>query len=656
MLSGNALGMVMSLANGIVKLAGRLDMLMAEKEAVQGPLYVPMPVIQIRTVLFGDQLDDLERYLKDTAHIVPDPLGTRRAQLVAAIEVKAVEVTRFFEQIFPDRAGFTIVDPENAYIQALKQRLPGLDLENADTRLAALYLRAGQDARGIGYVTRTALLVTDVLAEFGVEHASQFITHAPTRDLVTSIVGRFAEPDLDSFTEWGPLLRHGLVSALEGMVENKAAIEGSTPWLGAILSAVTAARDDPAGGTDFITGLVNGKGYQLLFSKGLLLAADRLAPEGAGAFNVIAADVLRGAAPLVRAHNAGFRSFFNDHWGDLLHAGLVAVDKHGPALLAGERPLLREVTLAVVKELSTQPELTRLSGDAVFHLVDIAIAVVAKDPSRLNGADAQPWLKAFVAAAVAVGNDQRVRAALGADGIEQVLLQGLGVLGDHPELVGADGAARVQWIGSVLAVVTQAGALDAKILASAAVTGVLERMARQPNLLTTRYADILAALTGDVAMAVKARGLSGVQATQALHACADAVLRNPALFDELGGQVAPAVVAAVLDAARSGQSGLLAGDTLVQLLDSVLSTVARHGQPLLALPGDAAALQLMLTTALKAGLARAEVELGHRLDASDLPPVLAALVAAVARGDITGFDPGAKEFQQAFASLVETVA
>jgi hypothetical protein len=214
----------------------------------------------------------------------------------------------------------------------------------------------------------------------------------------------------------------------------------------------------------------------------------------------------------------------------------------------------------------------------------------------------------------------------------------------------------VQWIGTVLTAVSQAGALDAKTLASATVTGVLERLSRQPNLVGTRYPEIVAALAGDLAAQVKARGLTGVQAAEALHAAADAVLRNPALFEKLDGQVAPAVVRAVLAAAGSDKTGLVSGATLVQVLRSVLNSFARRGQPLLALAGDGAALQAQLTAVLKAVLVRAEPELGQRLDGGDLPRMLAGLVGAVGRGNIAAFDPKSPEFPAAFETLFDAAA
>jgi len=43
MISSEAAALAISVAKGIIKLAGRLDYLMAEKQAVEGDLLVPMP-------------------------------------------------------------------------------------------------------------------------------------------------------------------------------------------------------------------------------------------------------------------------------------------------------------------------------------------------------------------------------------------------------------------------------------------------------------------------------------------------------------------------------------------------------------------------------------------------------------------------------------
>jgi len=658
MLSASALDLVMAVARGTIKLAGRLDLLMAEKEGVQGPLVIPMPVVTLANVTRVQRIDLLSGYLESTKAAVPDPLGSERARLATVLEDKApvAEIDRFFEQIFPDRAGLTNVDPDEKFVKALRLRAPGLDLDNPEIRLAAFYITAGEDARTIKYVARTALLVADVVAEFGAENAALFIRHQPTRDVVTTIVGRFAKPDLESFSDWSPLLRHALSTALEGLLDNKASIEGSVPWLDAVLSALAMAKEDPKGGEDFVTGLVNGKGYQLLFSKGLLIAADRLAPDDAQLYRQIAADVLQGAAPLVKANGSGFRGFFNDNWGELLRAGLTSIDKHGAVLLEGASPLLREVTLSLIGELARQPDLTALSREAVFKLADVAIGTAAKNPKLLTGSGAAAWFKAVVVSSVGAVSDQGVRQSLTRDGAQHVLLQALGVLGDQPELLVDKPGAAFELVGSVLKAVSVAGALDARTLGTATVTGVLERLADHPDLVGTRYAEMVSAFSGQLAQLVATKTFTAVQASDVIHAAADAALRNPDLFTRFEGNLASAVVTGVLKGAKASNTRLVAGATLVRLLDEVLQTVARRGQSLLEKAPTEAALVAKLMDTVSAGLERAEAELGRSADGASLPLVLSGLVAAVAQGELIELNPKAAKFIKVFARLSESVA
>jgi hypothetical protein len=65
------------------------------------------------------------------------------------------------------------------------------------------------------------------------------------------------------------------------------------------------------------------------------------------------------------------------------------------------------------------------------------------------------------------------------------------------------------------------------------------------------------------------------------------------------------------------------------------------------------ALVARVADIVTAGLARADQELGRRLDVTCMPLVLAGLVAAVARGEITVIDPADAKFEQAFALLAE---
>jgi hypothetical protein len=274
----------------------------------------------------------------------------------------------------------------------------------------------------------------------------------------------------------------------------------------------------------------------------------------------------------------------------------------------------------------------------------------------MSGAGGKPWVKEFITATLKALDDQGVRKTLGKEVVEQVVLKALGVLGEHTELLVERPGARVDLIGSVLNAVSPAGALDAKTLGTATITRILERLASNPNLARTRYPEIVATLAGDLAKHVAAKTLNGIQASDVLYSAAEALLRNPTLFEKLEGKVAAAVLSGVVKGAGTGTSGLLSGATLVAVLNEVFQAVARRGQPLLDKPTDAEALAAKVADTVKAGLARAEVELGRRMDGSDLPRVLAALVAAVARGEIIDVNPNSPKFQEAFVGLVEAFA
>ncbi len=656
MLSVGALELVMSVAYGVIKLAGRLDLLMAEKEAVTGPLVIPRPDIQFAALNAGEKLKALSEYLDRTRNVVPHPLGPHLAKLAAVVDNEGPgdDVRALFARLFPERDGVTKIDLEAEFIRGLKERMPALNLDDPDVRLAAFYVMSGKDRREIGYVTRTAFLVADVVGELGVENASRLIRHEPTRNLVTSIVGRFAQPDLESFTEWSPLLRHALGAALDGLLENRGTL-GGAPWLDAVLSAVVAARDDPAAGDDFVTGLINGQGYPLLFSKGLLLTAERLAPDGAELYSAVVADVLRGAAAIVKDNSGNFRNFFNDHWGELLRATLSSVEKHGTELLQGADPLVREITVSLIKELSARPHLATLSKETVFRLADAALGAAARDRSLLAGVEGAQRLKQFIDAGMNVLGDRGLTQRLSREGVEQVVLQALGALAEHPELLGGKPGAQLELAGRILQTVSAAGAFDGRALANATVSGLMEQLGHRPSLADTRYGDIIVAFSKTATELVTTRTLTGLQAADVMRAAQDAVLRNPALFARFDDELASIVVSGVLNGIQSGTNGLVAGATLVAVVDQTLQTVAQRGVLLLEKLPTKAALQATVDKTVAAGIRRAEAELGRSMDASGLPFVLAGLVAAVARGDLTQLqlDASAPEFQAVFGGLSE---
>lgn len=659
MLTSGALDLVMSVASGVVKLAGRLDLLKAEKAAVTGPLVIPRPDIQFDDLTAREKLERLDKYLKSTGDLNPHPLGSELAKLRAVVHNKGPgdDVQALFARIFPELNSISTIDPNAEFISGLRARLPALNLDDPEARLAAFYVMSGEDRREIGYVTRTAFLVADVVAELGVENAARFIRHEPTRHFAKRIVGKFAQPDLESFTAWSPLLRHALSIALDGLLENRDTL-GGAPWLDAVLSAVIAARDDPAAGEDFVTGLVNGQGYRLLFSKGLLLSTERLAPDGAELYGAVVADVLRNAAAVVKGNSGNFRTFFNDHWGELLRATLSSVEKHGLEVLQGADPLAREVTVSLIKDLSGRSNLTALSRETVFRLAEAALGAAVRNRSLLAGAQGAQWLKQFIDTGLSVLDDRGLTERLTRESVEQIVLQALGALAKHPQLLGVKPGAQIDRAGKILRSVAAAGALNGKTLAGATVSGLLEQLGRRPQLASTRFGDIVVAFSKTATELIMSGTLTGEQAADLMRTTQDAVQRNPALFERFDDELASIVVGGVLGGVRSGNATLVGGATLVAVIDQTLLTVAQRGALLLEKVATKADLEAIVTKTVAAGVRRAEAELGRSMDAGRLPFVLAGLVAAIARGELSQLqlDAGVPEFQTVFDRLSEAAS
>lgn len=656
MLSTEAAGLVISISQGLIKLSGRLDLLLAEKEATTGPLVLPMKQISLPNVPRAQRIKRLKAYLEQTKEAVPDPLGAKREALAALVTPGGAtdEVDEYFKRIFPNEAEVCVVDPDAEFTKALRTHLPGLDMDKPETRLAAFYVTAGRDGRELNYAARTALLVADCVAEVGAENAALIIHDPRLSAVVASIVRNLTKPDLETFTEWSPLLRHALAATLDGVLANRSALEGAEPWLDAILAALAMAREESESGEDFVTGLVRGRGYRVLISKGLLVAGDRLGPTGADPYRQVAADILRAAAPLARK-SATFSAFFNDNWGEVLRAGLASLEKHGPALLEDAKPIVREASIALIAEFARVPDVGQLSGETLFRVADVVIGAVASHPDLLADHVKDAWFKEVVTAAVKAVSDQGVKNAFSPEGLRQIMSQALAVFAAHPELLGDKPSAQFALVTTIVKVASAAGSVDGKTLATAAITAILERLGEEPALLGTRYTEILSALCGELAKLVAVRTLSGGQAADLMAAAADAVLRNPKLFTAFEGNLASAVVTAVLKGAKSSELKLIGGQMLVELAGEVLRIVARRGREMVE---DATQKEVIekISDTIAAGLERADRELGNRVDTARLPWVLAQLVAAVARNELAVIDAEHPKFKEVFAQLAETRA
>ncbi len=658
MIASSTAALGISVAKGLIKLGHRLDALLAEKEAVQAKLILIQPSIYSGPSAL-QKVRELKTFLAAaTEPGAPDPLGDDRADLTAELKKPAPDnqlVGECYCRVFPERLALAPFDPDAAYIVALRQLLPTVDLSNEDNLAAAFSITAGHDDRGINYTARLGLLVVDVVSEFGAENTALFVRDAGVRSVVQSVLERFAQPDLENFTAWSPLLRHALGATLNGVLDARAAFDTDSQWLTNLMDVLAAARSDPAGGDDFLIGLFQGRGYPLLLGKGLARAADVLAEDQSDAFKQLAADVLKAAAPLA-AKSANFHDFFSDHWGDLLRAGLSALERQGPALLKDQPELLSNVLVAMVAQLNQIPQASLLSNETLFRLGDAALAAVAAKPELLDAqVGGKPWLRALLDSFVNTVARDGIRLSFSREGLDEIVTDAAGVFAAHPELIvdPANAGLVREVVGGILRAVSELPSLDARKIATAAATGTLQAIASNPGLVDTRYAQLVADFSGRLAELVQARTLTGLDAAAIAGTAVETLLHNPALFDEAKSNLAVAVLNAVMRVAGDDQAKLLAGDLLVQTIGQVLAALARSGQA--QVQGVALTpVTEQLAAIIEDAFNQASGELGRRLDLPALPAVVGGLVAAWARGDFAKIDPASPAFRELFGKLIQS--
>jgi len=653
MLSSEAVSLSLTVATGLVKLTNRTDRVMAEKEAVEGELALPMPNVNAGPGAIKMK-NDLAAHLENTLGQTPDPLGSDRARLKTALagNPSAKTLAKWYGKFWPDRVNKPSLKPDEKFFTELQKLRPDWNLLDPETRLAAYYVVSGQDTREKGYTWRLALTVVDVLTEFGAENTALFVRDKKLQSVVGAVLKNFAEPDLAKIDSLGGLLRHAVAASLNGALDAKGAIEGDNEWLDAVLGALSDARKE-SGGDNYVLGLLRGKGFPLLLSNVIDAAADRIGTEGSDGFRKVAVDVLKKAAPFVEG-STNFRGFFRDHWGDLLRAGLGSIEKHGPAILADSNPLVQKTLVAMVGRLAQTKGTSFFTSETLFGVADAAIGVVAANPALITKGLDEPWLKELIDTSIGVLAKKGLRDAYSKDGLESLVKGALARFAAHPELiVKKPGLARIL-VERVLTNVKTAGTLNGRELAEAAVTGALDALSKNPELLGFNYAEIVASFSGKLAKLVAADGpLTSIQASELLTAATQALVENPAIFKDAGAEISVALVTAVLDAAKSDPTMLLAGRTVVDVARGILTQFARRGAEKLEATPNLKKLAETVTAVLTMSLKAASDRIGNGLARSDVTSLLVELIGAWLEGD---FDPADATFAGFVKKRVERAA
>jgi hypothetical protein len=642
----------LSVVTGLVKLAGRIDKIMAEQASLRSDLALLQPA-KFLPPLAVEMKRALARLVRESGGESPDPLDPNRATLEALLaqaDPPEDQLLKWMLEYLPEEVKFTIDDPHGTLAAKLRKRREVWDLDDDDILRAASFLEAGQDHRQQSLPWQLGTTVVNVAAEIAIDSQSALIRDDQARPIVVAVLERFADPDFTQVASARALLRHVLRATLNAALDNADVLAADKVWLDAILQALADAREASQQGDDYVVGLVTGHGYNLLVAEFLEEGAARLSGDTAGEFHKMAAHVLTEAAGIV-AETPDFERFFQDHWSDLMRAALQSLHHHGASLLKNESPLLRDTLLAVIRTLAESSDRDLLSSDTLIGAVDAAIEVVAADPKLLDDVD-QPWLRDLLSSVAGVVSDQGIRDAFSRQGLESLMREALSVAATHPELLIQKPGLIKEIVGGVLGQLTKAPNLRFETLATTGVRAILEEMADNPDLIDSRYGQLVADLAGFLAEGARDGTLSLPQAQDLLVMVVEVIARNPTFFIETEeGGIARAVVTVVLETVK--ERGL-SRSAVTEIVYGVLELIAVRGAGLL---GDERVDDLTgrVKVALGVALDKAEQELGRRLDMVSLAPVVIGVAGAWARGDVPTLDPDDPRFAEVFATVAEEV-
>ncbi len=649
-LPGNA-SLILSAVQQLIKLGGRIDALLASKTAVQADLVLGMPKLKLANL--STQVALAKKTLLATTGHQPDPFGADRIALQQQVNQPQPDALfdTLFAKYFPDAANGLLISPDAAYLAQLQEAFPGLNWKDPGVRLAAFALASGTDDQQVSYNARIALAVADTVLEFGAENTALFVRDEKLRGLTQLVLERFAAPEWDKFTSWNPILQTALKATLNAALDIGEELPAENPWLAGVLDALIQSRAAAAKPDDYLMGLVHGDGFRSLLSKGLLIASDKLDDAQSDNFRLIAADILKAAAPLVEdPANPNFRAFFNDHWGDLLRAGLSSVDQHGDALLSGANPLVRDALKAIVRQLATTPDPGFLTSETLYKITDIAICIVADNPGEIPGLENKPWLKEFIAAAAQTAKQLTVKKLFTTAAAEALVLDAVGVLAQHPDLIVKQQGLPLTLATDVLTAVAQLKRLDARLIGEAALRAALGAVGSDPSLTAGKFGPAIIAVTGKLAELVGQGKFTAAQAAELAAAAINATARNPQLFAGLQKDIASLVIATVQEAMPDNPATPWMKRLLVPIIRESFLSVARSGGPAAA-NQPVAQFKALLTGVVSGGLKLAADELGRSVDLDGIPPVLGGLITRALRGDLKNFTPSSADFAAAFTAL-----
>jgi hypothetical protein len=527
--------LAMSIVNGVIKLGGRIDKILAEQEAGGAKLALPIQATTRRTPV-AKLLRDLSDLLQEDSEGRMS-LGIDRDRIheivVGEQDPNQSEVEAFIVKYRPEALRLEVRNDNKDVEDELRRLSTAWDFGDEDICRLALYVDSGRDLREGSLEWRLAMAVLDVLAEFALEQKELLVRDEAGRQILAAVLQRFSEGDLEEGATTAKLLLMRVVSAtLNGFLDTHEAWEGDNEWVEALLDAIANARAQAQVPDEFLLGLVQGRGYRLLVVELLEEGGKHLDRDEANAYQRIIGDMLEEAAKRAAESTSGFEDFFKDSWTDIARAGLRSVGKYGPMILDDTNPILRTALLAAVSSLAEPGNRDILSSDAFISATEAAIAAVAEKPELF---DEDPrWANVFYGAFAGVVRAEGLRETFSVEGLEVLLKRTAAAAADHPELIVTKPGLAREVTGSILIKISEAKDLRSGTLATAAVEGAFTAIEKNPKLLETRYAEIFSDFAGGLALRVHDRSLSGIHAKDLAEVAAEAIAENPDLFADGG--------------------------------------------------------------------------------------------------------------------------
>ncbi len=655
MLSSEACGLIVKIAKGIIKLTRQIDLVMAEKYAVQGELALAVPVF-----VSGLTPHEIITELTDFCHNNPELTEQEKTQIndICTASIPA-ELERAVETYLPDLLLYKNTDLESDFIKRMKEVRPEWAGDN-DIILSAYFIRSGKDERNKSYKWRLALTVVDVLAEFGAENMALFTRDKNFQNIIGAILARFAESDMQKLDSNRQVFKSMISATLNGLLDAEKNFDIDNKWAGVIIDSLSNARESlPLDRQDeFLMGLIMGKSYPVLVAHILSSSADSFDDTTASEFTNIASDFLKQVSLLIiNTGNTKFSGFFNDHWGDILRAGFKSAEAYGPELIRGDSPLLAKVLGAVAENLAGCDDNLLLSSDMVAGIVNAGISAIAENPDLACDLIDQDWLSALVNSVTGSIADAGIRAAFTKKGLEIMAKDLFGTFALHPELIIERQGIPQELLKSILTEFKNMDGFSREALAIAAVSASLKGISEHPELIKLNYPRLIASIAGKIGLLVKEKKISGIHGTDLIGIVSMSLEENPGLFNDLGDDIVSQIITLTITISKQEDVLLISGGVVMNLVQDILGSFAAHGRKIMTrFDNNSAALTDQFAQVLRAGVSRAGSQLGKRIGVSSVAPLLGKLIKAWVNGELHQVDPDSNEFKIFFDELVKKAA